>query len=40
VDGGDYGGRGGVILFLRALVEAAWIAYYEWVIHTYPRRWG
>jgi hypothetical protein len=33
-------GGGGVISFLRALVEAVRLAYYEWVIRTYPRRWG
>jgi hypothetical protein len=29
-----------VILFLRALAEALRLAYYEWVIHTYPKRYG
>jgi hypothetical protein len=29
-----------VILFLRALAEAARLAYYEYVIHTYPKRYG
>jgi hypothetical protein len=29
-----------VILFLRALVHAVEIARYEYVIHTYPKRYG
>jgi hypothetical protein len=29
-----------VIAFLRALADAFRLAYYEWVIHTYPKRWG
>jgi hypothetical protein len=29
-----------MIEFLRALREAVWLAYYEWVIHTYPKRYG
>jgi hypothetical protein len=29
-----------VILFLRALAHALTIARYEYVIHTYPKRYG
>jgi hypothetical protein len=29
-----------VILFLRALVKAVEVARYEYVIHTYPKRYG
>jgi hypothetical protein len=37
---GDRSGRGGMIAFLRALARAVEVARYEYVIHTYPKRYG
>jgi hypothetical protein len=28
------------LAFMRALAEIAQLAYYEYVIHSYPRRYG